>query len=41
VAAAIVSLGDYKVFLLAVMVAGLFQLMRGILKLGAIATYFP
>ena len=41
VAAAIVSLGDYKVFLLAVMVAGLFQLLLGILKLGAIANYFP
>ena len=41
VAASIISLGDYKVFLLAVMIAGLFQLMLGILKLGAIANYFP
>ncbi|MBA4318752.1 MAG: hypothetical protein C0412_10155 [Flavobacterium sp.] len=41
VAAAIVSLGDYKVFLLAVMIAGLFQLLLGVLKLGAIANYFP
>ena len=41
VAAAIISLGDYKVFLLAVMVAGLFQLILGLLKLGAIANYFP
>ena len=41
VAASIVSLGDYKVFLLAVMIAGLFQLMLGLLKLGAIANYFP
>jgi MFS superfamily sulfate permease-like transporter len=41
VAATIISLGDYKVFLLAVMVAGLFQLMLGLLKFGAIANYFP
>jgi MFS superfamily sulfate permease-like transporter len=41
VAAAIVSLGDYQVFLLAVMIAGLFQLLLGIFKLGAIANYFP
>lgn len=41
VAASIISLGDYKVFLLAVMVAGLFQLSLGLLKLGAIANYFP
>jgi MFS superfamily sulfate permease-like transporter len=41
VAASIISLGDYSVFLLAVMVAGLFQLLLGLLKLGAIANYFP
>jgi MFS superfamily sulfate permease-like transporter len=41
VAAAIVSMGDYKLFLLALMVAGLFQLILGVLKLGAIANYFP
>ena len=41
VAASIISLGDYKIFLLAVMIAGLFQLMLGLLKLGAIANYFP
>src|SRR6478736_6709053 len=41
VAASIISLGDYKVFLLAVIVAGLFQLLLGVLKLGAIANYFP
>jgi MFS superfamily sulfate permease-like transporter len=41
VAASILSLGDYKIFLLAVMVAGLFQITLGILKLGAIANYFP
>lgn len=41
VAAAIVSLGDYKSFLLAVIIAGLFQLLLGLLKFGAIANYFP
>lgn len=41
VAASIISLGDYRVFLLAVMVAGFFQLLLGLLKLGAIANYFP
>jgi len=41
VAASIISLGGYKVFLLAVMVAGLFQLVLGLLKLGIIASYFP
>jgi MFS superfamily sulfate permease-like transporter len=41
VAASIVSLGGYRVFLLAVIVAGLFQLLLGLLKLGAIANYFP
>src|SRR5438552_16100366 len=38
VAASIISLGDYKIFLLAVIVAGLFQLILGILKLGSIAS---
>ncbi len=41
VAASIISLGDYRIFLLAVMVAGLFQLILGLLKLGVIANYFP
>lgn len=41
VAASIVSLGDYKIFLLSVIVAGLFQLILGVLKLGVIANYFP
>jgi MFS superfamily sulfate permease-like transporter len=31
VAASIISLGDYKVFLLAVIIAGLFQLVLGLL----------
>lgn len=41
VAASILSLGDYRIFLLAVVVAGLFQLLLGLLKLGGIANYFP
>jgi len=41
VAASIIALGDYKLFLLTVVVAGLFQLILGLLKLGVIANYFP
>lgn len=41
VAASIVSLGDYKIFLLAVIIAGLFQIILGLLKLGTIVSYFP
>src|SRR5580693_2691457 len=41
VAASILSFGDYRVFLLAVMIAGLFQLIIGLFKLGVIANYFP
>jgi MFS superfamily sulfate permease-like transporter len=41
VSLAIISLGDYRLFLLSVIVAGLFQLFAGILKFGAIANYFP
>ena len=41
VAASIISFGDYKIFLLAVVVAGLFQLLLGLLRLGTIANYFP
>jgi MFS superfamily sulfate permease-like transporter len=41
VAASIISLGDFKIFLLAVMVAGFFQIILGVLKLGVIANYFP
>jgi MFS superfamily sulfate permease-like transporter len=41
VAASIVSLGDFKIFLLVIMVAGLFQIILGLLKLGVIANYFP
>lgn len=41
VAATIAASGSYTTFLLAVIVAGLFQLVLGILKLGVIANYFP
>jgi MFS superfamily sulfate permease-like transporter len=41
VAAAITEYGGFRVFLLTVIVAGLFQLALGILKLGFIANYFP
>src|SRR5262249_14252419 len=40
-AATILSYGDYRTFLLAVIVAGLFQIVLGLLKLGVIANYFP
>lgn len=41
VSASILSLGDYRIFLLAVFISGLFQLVLGILKFGTIANYFP
>lgn len=41
VASTILLLGDYRLFLLSVIVAGLFQLTLGLLKLGTIANYFP
>src|ERR1700730_11934148 len=41
VSAAIISFGDYKIFLLSVIAAGIFQLVLGLLKLGVIANYFP
>jgi MFS superfamily sulfate permease-like transporter len=41
VAGAIAILGSYETFLLAVIIAGLFQLLLGIFKLGSIASYFP
>lgn len=41
VSASILLLGDFRIFLLTVIVAGLFQLVLGLLKLGVIANYFP
>lgn len=41
VAAAIVSLGDFQLFLLTVIIAGVFQLLLGIFKLGFFVNYFP
>lgn len=41
VSAYILSLGDYKIFLLAVVVGGLLQVLLGLLKLGSVANYFP
>jgi MFS superfamily sulfate permease-like transporter len=41
VAASIASLGGYQMLLLAIIVAGLFQVFLGVLKLGSIANYFP
>jgi len=41
VSASIISFGDYRIFLLTVIIAGLFQAILGILKLGGIANYFP
>lgn len=41
VTASIISLGNYKIFLLSVIVAGFFQLILGLLRLGVIAYYFP
>ena len=41
VSAAIISFGDYKLFLLTIIVAGFFQILLGLLRLGVIAYYFP
>lgn len=41
VSAGILSYGNYSVFLLAIIIAGLFQVVLGVLKLGIIANYFP
>lgn len=41
ISAYILTLGGFKAMLLAILVAGLFQLVLGILKLGIIANYFP
>ena len=41
IATTIITLGDYRLFLLTVIVAGFFQLVLGLFKLGVIANYFP
>ncbi len=41
ISAAIVTYGSYNIFLLTVIIAGLFQVLLGVLKLGSIANYFP
>lgn len=41
VAVSIGTLGDFQTFLLAVIVAGLFQVLLGALRLGIISHYFP
>lgn len=41
VLSALATLGDYSLFLSAVIIAGLFQILIGILKLGVISNYFP
>ncbi|WP_184545908.1 SulP family inorganic anion transporter [Mucilaginibacter sp. FT3.2] len=38
---AITSLGSYETFLLALVLAGIFQMLLGFLKAGTIANYFP
>ena len=38
---AITSLGSYQTFLLAVVLAGIFQLVLGLIKAGTIGNYFP
>lgn len=41
VAGAITSLGSFELFLTAVVIAGIFQLILGIIKAGGISNYFP
>jgi MFS superfamily sulfate permease-like transporter len=41
VLAAITNIGDFRLFLCAVVIAGLFQIGMGLLKLGGISNFFP
>ncbi|HEX6332700.1 MAG TPA: SulP family inorganic anion transporter, partial [Flavisolibacter sp.] len=41
VLAGITALGSFEVFLVAVVLAGIFQLVLGFIKAGSIANYFP
>jgi carbonic anhydrase len=41
VAASIIASGDYRVFLLSVFFAGVFQVFLGLVKLGTVANFFP
>ena len=41
VLAAITNIGDFRLFLCAVLIAGVIQLIMGLLRLGGIANYFP
>ncbi len=38
---AITQLGDYQVFLLALLIAGAMQLLLGLIKAGSVSSYFP
>lgn len=41
VSAAIISIGSFEGFLVAVILSGIFQIVAGLLKAGAIGQYFP
>ena len=41
VAGAILAVGDYSTFLLSVVIAGILQLIIGMVKLGGVANFFP
>lgn len=41
VSASIISLGNFETFLLSVIIAGVFQVLLGIFRLGVFASYFP